>query len=171
MTAVNYGGSGTTTQWLWFLNSLGTVRMSHAEGRDGISIVEFRVPHGDSPPLHIHRTEDEAFYVLNGVLHVRVGDSDVRIGAGGTALVQTGVPHTYVVESPEGACFLAILTHGDFERFVRAMSRPATRPELPTPQGPPSPAQAEALAQAAREHGIEFVGPPLEPEDHPASIG
>ena len=27
--------------------------------------------------------------------------------------------------------------------------------------GPPTPEQAEALAASAREHGIEFVGPPL----------
>ncbi len=51
---------------------------------------------------------------------------------------------------------------GDFERFVRAFSRPAERPERPTPQGPPTPEQADALAAAARAHGIELVGPPLD---------
>ncbi len=162
-TPANHAYTNTSTQWLWFLNTLGTVRISHFEGRDGISIVEFRAPHGDSPPLHVHRNEDEAFYVLNGVLRMRVGDADVRIGAGETALAPTGVAHTYVVESPEGARFLNVLTYGDFERFVRAISRPAVRPELPPPQGPPTPEQAEALAHAAREHGIEFVGPSLEP--------
>ncbi len=162
-TPANHGGTSPSTQWLWFLNTLATVRTGHAEGRDGISIIEFRAPHGDSPPLHIHRNEDEAFYVLDGRLRMRVGDTDVRIGAGESALGPTGVPHTYVVESPEGARFLNVLTHGDFERFVRAMGRPAARPELPTAQGPPTAAQAEALAQAAGEYGIEFVGPPLEP--------
>ena len=55
-----------------------------------------------------------------------------------------------------------ITTRGHFERFVRALSRPAERPELPAAQGPPTPEQADALAAAAREHGIELVGPPLD---------
>ncbi len=71
------------------------------------------------------------------------------------------MPHTYRVESPEGARWLNVTTHGDFERFMRAVSRPAERSDLPVPQGPPTPDQAEALAVAARECAIEFVGPPL----------
>jgi hypothetical protein len=72
------------------------------------------------------------------------------------------VPHTYRVESLAGARWLLITTGGDFERFVRAVSRPAERPGLPEPQGPPTPEQADALAAAAREQRIEFVGPPLD---------
>ena len=118
--------------------------------------------HGDSPPLHVHRTEDETFHVLEGELRMRVGDAEVRIGAGETLLAPKGVPHTYRVESREGARWLVITRRGDFERFVHALSRPAERPELPTPQGPPTPEQADALATAAGDHGIELVGPPLD---------
>jgi hypothetical protein len=72
------------------------------------------------------------------------------------------VPHTYRVESHEGARWLVITRRGDFERFVRALSRPAERSGLPPAQGPPMAEQADALVAAAREHGIEFVGPPLD---------
>ena len=72
------------------------------------------------------------------------------------------MPHTYRVESREGARRLVITTRGDFERFVRALSRPAQRPVLPPSQGRPTPEQADALGRAAREHGIELVGPPLD---------
>jgi mannose-6-phosphate isomerase-like protein (cupin superfamily) len=150
------------TQVLWFLDTLAIVRVGHDEGRDGISVLERRAPHGDSAPLHVHHTEDEVFYVLEGELRIRAGDADFRIGAGQTALAAVGVPHTYRVESSDGARWLIITTHGDFERFVRAMSRPAERPELPPPEGPPTPEEAEALAAAARQNEIEFVGPPLE---------
>ena len=70
--------------------------------------------------------------------------------------------HTYRVQSPEGARWLVITSRGDFERFVRAISRPAERVELPEPVGPPTPEQAEALATAALRFGIELVGPPLD---------
>ena len=124
--------------------------------------METHASHGDSPPLHVHQTEDEIFHVLEGELRVRPGDAEVRIGAGETILAPKGVPHTYRVESPAGARWLVITRRGDFERFVRALSRPAERPELPAAQGPPTPEQADALAAAAREHGIELVGPPLD---------
>jgi len=154
--------AGTSTEQLWFLNTLHTVRVRHNEGEDGISVMETLASHGDSPPLHVHQTEDEIFHVLEGQLRMRAGDADVTIGAGETLLAPKGVPHTYRVESREGARWLVITTRGDFERFVHALSRPAERPELPTPQGPPTPEQADALATAAREHGIELVGPPLD---------
>jgi len=86
----------------------------------------------------------------------------VTIGPGETILGAKGVPHTYRVESREGARWLVITRRGDFERFVRALSRPAERSELPADQGPPTPEQIDALAAAAREHGIELVGPPLD---------
>ena len=154
--------AATSTQQLWFLDTLVTVHVAHDEGEDGISVLESLAPHGDSPPLHVHHTEDEIFHVLEGELRLRAGDADVTIAAGETLLAPKGVPHTYRVESPEGARWLVITRHGDFERFVRSLSRPAERPELPAAQGPPTPEQAEALGAAAQVHAIELVGPPLD---------
>ena len=154
--------AATSTEQLWFLNTLHTVRVRHDEAEDGISVMESLAPHGDSPPLHVHLTEDETFHVLEGELRVRAGGADVTIAAGETLLAPKRVPHTYRVESPAGARWLVITRRGDFERFVRALSRPAERPELPTPQRPPTAEQADALAAAAHEHGIELVGPPLD---------
>jgi mannose-6-phosphate isomerase-like protein (cupin superfamily) len=148
---------------LWFLDGLITIRVAHDEGGDGISVLEHRAPYGEAPPLHVHREEDETFFVLDGALRLRAGDAEVRIGPGEAALAPARVPHTYRVESAEGARWLVVTTHGDFERFVRALGRPAQRDDLPAPQGPPTPEEVRALAVVAREHGIELVGPPLSP--------
>jgi mannose-6-phosphate isomerase-like protein (cupin superfamily) len=151
----------TSTEQMWFLNTLHTVRVRHDEGEDGISVMETLAPHGDSAPLHVHHTEDELFHLLEGELRMRAGDADVTIAAGETLLAPKGVPHTYRVESREGARWLVITRRGDFERFVRSQSRPAERSELPTPHGPPTPEQLEALAAAAGNYGIELLEPPL----------
>jgi quercetin dioxygenase-like cupin family protein len=145
---------------LWFLNTLVTPRVGSEDGSDGLSLLENLAPHGDSPPLHVHHTEDELFHILEGQLRFRVGDAELRARAGATLLAPKGVPHTYLVESERGR-WLVATAHGDFERFVRSFSRPAERAELPEPAPPPTPEQAEALAAACREHGIELVGPPL----------
>jgi quercetin dioxygenase-like cupin family protein len=148
-----------TRAQLWFLNSLVTIRVSSEQGSDGLSMLESLAPRGFSPPLHVHRTEDEVFHMLEGRLRFRVADEERRVGVGETLLAPKGVPHTYLVESERGR-WLVATARGDFEGFVRSFSRPAERAELPEP-APPTPEQAEALAAAAREHGIELVGPPL----------
>lgn len=46
-------------------------------------------------PLHLHRNDDEAWYVLEGKLCVRVGTEIVQAGAGSAVFVPRGTPHTY----------------------------------------------------------------------------
>jgi hypothetical protein len=93
---------------------------------------------------------------------VRVRDQEDRLAAGDVLLVPRGVPHTYRVESAKGGRCVTITVRGDFERFVRAVSRPAERPELPEPAGAPSAEAIAALKAVAANYGIEFVGPPLQ---------
>ncbi|WP_046865372.1 cupin domain-containing protein [Microvirga massiliensis] len=144
---------------LWFLNTHVIVRVSARDGSDGISVLEHRASRGDSPPLHIHYDEDEIFHVLEGEVRYRVGDDERRARAGETLLAPKGIPHTYRVESSEAR--MLTITRGGFESFVRAFGRPAEREGLPDPSGPPTSEQAEALAGACRQFGIELVGPPL----------
>ena len=142
--------------------SKATIRVSMSDGQDSISILEHRVPYGFSPPLHVHRTEDEAMHVLEGEFRVKVNDQEYRLGVGDAMLLPKAVPHTYRVESAPGGRCLTTTVRGDFERFVRAVSRPAERPELPKPAGPPSADAIAAFKAAAAKHGIELVVPPLQ---------
>jgi quercetin dioxygenase-like cupin family protein len=144
---------------MWFLNTLVSVRVPHDTGSDGVSVLESRAPHGDSPPMHVHQ-EDEIFHVLEGTMTIRIGEIDRVARAEDTVLAPKGLPHTYRVDSDE-ARWLVITSRGDFERFVREFSRSASSSDLPVPAGPPTPAEADALAEACRRHGIELVGPPL----------
>ena len=146
---------------LWFLNTRVLIRVSYQDGADDISVLEHWAALGDSPPLHVHHSEDEVVQVLAGDVRFQVGDREQRARAGDILLVPQGTPHTYRVESAEGAHFLTITCGQEFECFVRAFGRPAERAGLPDPSGPPTPEQAEALAQACRQYGIELIGPPL----------
>ena len=151
----------TAPAQLWFLDTLMIVHVAHTDGADGISVIESVARFGDSPPMHVHHTEDEVFHVLEGELLLKVGETQIVASAGSILLAPRGVPHTYRVVSAEGARFLTTTTEGDFEAMVRAASRPAEEPELPEPSGPPSPKQIGALAELCAAHGIDLVGPPL----------
>ena len=135
-------------------------RVPHEVSDDGMSVIESLAPEGDSPPLHVHRTEDELFHVLEGSLTLRLDEDLVDLEAGETALAPKGVPHTYRVDSPTTR-WLVVTTRGDFEAFVRAASREPEDDGLPESGGAPTPEQQQALATLAAAHGIELVGPPL----------
>jgi uncharacterized cupin superfamily protein len=61
-------------------------------------------------PLHLHRGDDEAWYVLDGVLRLKVGDDDVELRAGSGVLVPRGTPHTYWNPGPDRVRYLLIMT-------------------------------------------------------------
>lgn len=46
-------------------------------------------------PLHLHHHDDEAWYVLEGTLGVKVGESELEAQVGGAILVPRGAPHAY----------------------------------------------------------------------------
>src|SRR6266852_4437570 len=61
-------------------------------------------------PLHLHHSDDEAWYVLEGVLRVKVGNDDVEVRAGSGVLVPCGTPHTYWNPGPDRVRYLLIMT-------------------------------------------------------------
>src|SRR4051794_15339391 len=79
---------------IWFLDHLVTIHLS-AEDTDGrFSMLETAAPAGDQPPLHVHRTDDEGFYLLEGSLSLWVGPERIDLQPGEFVLAPHGVPHT-----------------------------------------------------------------------------
>ena len=61
-------------------------------------------------PLHLHRNDDEAWYVLEGTLCVQRGDEIVEVPAGAGAMVPRGTPHTYWNPGQTQARYLLFMT-------------------------------------------------------------
>jgi mannose-6-phosphate isomerase-like protein (cupin superfamily) len=60
--------------------------------------------------LHLHRSDDEAWIVLEGRLGFRVGDEQREVAAGDSLLVRRGTPHSYWNPAPERARYLLVMT-------------------------------------------------------------
>jgi mannose-6-phosphate isomerase-like protein (cupin superfamily) len=90
-------------------NVLGSVR-------DSFVIAEWKDPGGPSgpprwiAPLHLHHNDDEAWYVLEGMMCVRVGETVVEVGAGSSVLVPRGTVHTYWNPGPGPVRYLLVMT-------------------------------------------------------------
>src|SRR4051812_12111021 len=54
---------------------------------------EWTVPAGFSTGFHVHRVQEETFYVLEGECEWRVGDQMVRAKPGTYLFIPPGVPH------------------------------------------------------------------------------
>jgi hypothetical protein len=67
--------------------------------------------------MHVHRSDDEAWHVLEGSLRFRLANGDVDAPAGTTVFVPAGVAHTYVTLEPSR--YLIFLT----PRLDRLISR------------------------------------------------
>jgi mannose-6-phosphate isomerase-like protein (cupin superfamily) len=61
-------------------------------------------------PLHLHRHDDEAWYVLEGTLCVRIGKDVVEARAGSSVFVPRGTPHTYWNPSAGLTRYLLVMT-------------------------------------------------------------
>ena len=79
---------------------------------DDFAIVQWRAEVGDHwiAPLHLHREDDEAWYVLRGTLGFLVGDEELTAGPGSAVLAPRGAPHTYWNAGEEEAEYLLVLT-------------------------------------------------------------
>ncbi|MEP9371227.1 cupin domain-containing protein [Mesorhizobium sp. KR1-2] len=151
---------GKAGELLWFTDTLVTIRLPAGAGADGISVIEHRMPYGSSPPLHIHRNEDEVFHILEGTMRFNVAGKQLVAQAGQTVLAPKGIAHTYRVDSAAGARCLTVTTRGDFEKMVREVSRAAPAAEMP-PRAAPTPEVIAALTEACARNGIDIVGAPL----------
>src|SRR5437762_5020113 len=61
-------------------------------------------------PWHVHHADDEAWYVLEGVICVQKADQEVEVRAGSGVLVPRGIAHTYWNPAAEPARYLLIMT-------------------------------------------------------------
>jgi hypothetical protein len=66
----------------------------------GISLVVREWTDSGPSYLHIHRSDDEAWHVLEGSLRFRFPDREVDAPAGTTVFVPAGEAHTYRVTAP-----------------------------------------------------------------------
>jgi quercetin dioxygenase-like cupin family protein len=107
---------------------------------------------GDGPPLHVHASEDEAWYVIAGELRFQLGDERAAAPAGSFVFVPRGTPHCFVNAGSEPARILVLFTPSGMERFFdRFAALDAFDPS--------------AFRAIGADVGMGVIGPPLREVD------
>lgn len=93
-----------------------------AEDTAGSLTVFEEVPPLADVGLHVHRFEDEIYYVLDGEHDFVCGEQTFRLGPGGTIFLPRGVPHAHRRVVPGAGRLLGVTTPAGFDGFFRALA-------------------------------------------------
>ena len=158
MSVEGYARTADEGEAIWFLGNLMTVKAGGTDTNGRFTLIEAMAPSGFAPPPHLHRDEDEAFYLLAGEMRITCGDQTWRVGPGGFAFLPRGVPHGFRVGESGPATMLQLTLPAQFERFAAAVGEPAAQRTLPPPTAaaPDLPQLVAVMAQ----YGLALAPPP-----------
>jgi len=129
-----------------------TYKVVGADNNGAYSLLEAEVA-GDGPPQHIHKAEEEAFYVLEGELNIQVGERTIKGTAGSFVLIPRGIAHTFWKAEAEPVKLLVIFSPAGFEQFfVEAVG---DEEEMDTPT------YVNRAISIAEKYNLDVIGPPL----------
>jgi len=141
-----------------FLGVPMTIVLSGAQTGGAFSLIEATMPPGGDGGLHMHTLEDEALYLLEGELHVTVGEDSFVLKAGESYFGPRNVPHRLQNRGSVPARALLVNTPGTFDPFVEKAGVPlAAAAEI---KGPPTPEQIQHILQLAESFGVKVLAPP-----------
>jgi mannose-6-phosphate isomerase-like protein (cupin superfamily) len=144
-TGVSYWGPGDRYTFL----------VTGAQSDGAYFIMEALVPPEGGPPPHVHHREQESFYVLDGVLEIRMGETVVQAGMGDFVHIPAGTVHCFRNTGNSTARLLLIFSPGGIERFFEETLEQVQDRTAPQPEN-----IEEVVAryvEAAPRHGLQFV--------------
>jgi|tagenome__1003787_1003787.scaffolds.fasta_scaffold19824084_2 mannose-6-phosphate isomerase-like protein (cupin superfamily) len=141
---------------VWSLGGRFTTKADSAATGGRFSLVEAMALRSTEPPLHVHRNEDEAWYVLDGHMTFFVADEVLEAPSGTFVYAPRLLPHTFTVDV-EPTRVLVLASPAGFEHFAAELGEPAEGDTPPPGLAMPGP---EVLGSVAARYGIEVVGPP-----------
>src|SRR5512139_4221935 len=149
----------------WFLDLL-VVEHRCAQGMETV-VLEMTLPVGSSPALHVHKSLDDTWYILDGKMVVRCGDDVLVVGTGHWVSMPRGVPHTFRVVGDREARILLVHDNASFRDLIRELGVPAAARVVPPQAVFPS---RDELARVASSHDLTVIGPPMSIEEADAIL-
>ena len=136
---------------------MATLKATSEDTGGAYTITEETWPPQAGPPPHIHHTQEETFYVLEGEMEfVTDGTVTTRATTGSLVRIPRGVLRDYRNVGPEPASVLVLFAPGGFEGFFEEVGELVTDSSAP-PEGPPD---VERLVATAAKYGAEIPPPP-----------
>ena len=150
-----YLGPGGQHQEIKWLGATKVRILLDADTTGGqVSVVEEFCGQGDGPPLHVHRYEDEMFWLLEGAMTAWVGEQRFELSTGGITFLPRLIPHAYRFTAERSRALL-LTTPAGIEDMFREVGWDLAKP---LPDG--WTVSMDLLKQVSDRRGTPIVGPP-----------
>jgi quercetin dioxygenase-like cupin family protein len=95
------------------------------------SMFDWTLPAGFSTGRHVHRVQEETFYVLEGECRWQIGEQTIAAKAGTYVFIPPGVPHNIANASDKPARMIMTVSPPGHEQYFEELVKLVTR------SGPP----------------------------------
>ncbi len=102
------------------------------------------------PPRHVHRREDEWYYVLTGEFLFEVGGAKYTLRAGATIWAPRDIPHVWANTATSDARMILMCQPGGFENFLDELAKAET-----------DKVTSAAMGRLLAKYGMEMLGPSI----------
>ncbi|HJP05572.1 MAG: cupin [Chromatiales bacterium] len=124
-----------------------TYFLSTAAETDGkITVFDAYFPKGSGVPWHIHKIDEELFFVTSGKYKIGVADEEFELGVGEMAIAGIDVPRMFEAITDDAWIIVINSPAGPAENFIRYMQNLDLK-------GPPGP---EVFEHCEKEFGVVF---------------
>jgi mannose-6-phosphate isomerase-like protein (cupin superfamily) len=131
-----------------------TYKVLTAETAGAMFVMEQANAKKGGPTRHLHYSQDELFYVMEGEYVVEIGPDRFHLKAGDCVLGPRNVPHAWAfVGETKGRMLLSYSPAGRMEEFF------SNREKLGLTKGKYTTASDGDLL---KQYGMEYVGPPID---------
>ena len=95
------------------------------------SMFDWTLPAGFSTGLHVHRVQEETFYVLEGECQWQIGEQQVRATPGTYVFIPPGVPHNIGNASDKPARMIMTVSPPGHEHYFEELAKLAASGSRP----------------------------------------
>lgn len=126
------------------------VKISGSDTNGDLAIFEqTSLSKGRGTPLHIHPSQDEIFYVIEGSYLFKVGEDKYNLTIGDSIFLPRQVPHAWTQASDKGKMLVILQPAGKLESFFVNVAALDHEPSL------------EEITKEFSKNEMKVVGPPL----------
>jgi quercetin dioxygenase-like cupin family protein len=126
------------------------VKISGSDTNGALAIFEqTSLSQGKGTPLHIHHSQDEIFYIIEGKYKFQVGEDKYNMTTGDSIFLPRQIPHAWTQLSDKGKMNVIMQPAGKLENFFVRMAALDHEPSK------------EEISKIFAENDMQVVGPPL----------